>query len=243
MSCKILKVPENTKIAVVGDIHEHDEQFFKLVDKIQPNENLWLVSAGDIYDKGFGVKKAEAIIDFFSDLNKRNIGHVIQGNHELKNVKKAKKSSSLTRQLAWVSAQPIAVCFEFPSGSKVLVVHGGVSPHHTWDDLHYGIETSFIRNLDEEGNHIKLVWEKTQEGKEQLVPNKPGGVSWHEVYDGRFGYIASGHEPQKDGVVKYYNYSCNLDTACYVTGVLSCQIFNDNGLDRLISVTGQAKRS
>jgi predicted phosphodiesterase len=54
--------------------------------------------------------------------------------------------------------------------------------------------------------------------------------NWHEEYDGRFGYICAGHDAQKDGVAKFYKYSCNIDTACYYTGVLTCQEFNESGL-------------
>ena len=63
-------------------------------------------------------------------------------------------------------------------------------------------------------------------------------ASWHELYDGRFGYIAAGHHPQINGQPKMYNYSCNLDTACYHTGVLTGRIFNYKGAVKTISVKG-----
>ena len=80
-----------------------------------------------------------------------------------------------------------------------------------------------------------------KDGMRTSRPSRPGGKTWHESYDGRFGYIASGHHSQKDGEVKYYNYSCNLDTACYNTGKLSVLVYSANGRDELLTFSGPAK--
>ncbi len=236
-----IEVPANTSIVVVGDIHEHDYQFDKLLDQIQPSANKWLVSVGDIYDKGFGREKAEKITDQFIKLNKQEIGFVIRGNHELKNIKKAKNTDQMTEQLNWFKDQPLALCFVFENSTRLTVVHGGVTPHHSWEDLGTDIETCYVRNIDDTGKMIQLKWIE-EDGIKKLRPTKPGGVSWHSIYNGRFGYIASGHEPLKDGKVKFYNYSCNLDTSCFSTGILSCQEFSKDGLGSLYTANGPCKR-
>lgn len=232
-----INVPKGTKIAIVGDIHEHDDQFNRLVTLVQPSEKMFFVSVGDIYDKGYGQSVAQSITDKVRIMCEQGYGFIVRGNHELKNIKKAISTKTMTSQLSWLEKQPLALSFVFENGSRVTVVHGGVKPAHTWDDLDYDIETSYIRNLDEKGNMIKLEWVGNE-----FRPSKPGGVSWHEVYDGRFGYIVAGHEPLKDGKPKFYNYSANIDTACYCTGIMTCQVMSDKGREALYCVEGKARR-
>jgi hypothetical protein len=143
--------------------------------------------------------------------------------------------------LAWCRQLPLALFFEFSTGAKLTIVHGGVTPKHTWDDLGVNVETCYVRTVDEQGNMIRMIW-VVRDGQKVLVSEKPNGKLWHEVYDGRFGYIASGHAAQKDGVAKFYGYSCNLDTACYDTGILTAQIFGESGREDLISVQGPAAK-
>lgn len=230
-----IKVPNGTKIAVVGDLHEQKDQFIKLIEKIQPSKNMILVSLGDLFDKGGGQKYAEFICDKIKSLNESGYAYVIRGNHELKHIKKAKRDKRITPQLSWLDSQPLALSFVFYNGTRLTAVHGGVKPNHTWDDLEQDIEVAYIRDLDPDGNMIKLKWSE-EEGKRVLAPISTNGKSWHEFYDGRFGYIASGHNGQSDGIAKFYNYSCNLDSSCYLTGILSCQIFSENGLEELIII-------
>lgn len=230
-------VPKNTKIAIIGDIHGHVEQFKKIVEFIKPSKEMWFVSVGDILDKGFGKEAENSIIDTVKYFADNGYGFVVRGNHELKNIKRAKANKSMTSQLYWLDAQPLALSFLFENRSRVTIVHGGVKPSHTWDDLNHDIEISYVRKIDEHGEMIKLEW-----FGDELRPSKAGGVAWHEVYDGRFGYIVAGHEPLKDGKPKFYNYSANIDTACYCTGIMTCQIMSDKGRDFLYSVEGKARK-
>lgn len=241
MTLPIIKVPKGHKIAVVGDIHEHDLQFYDLLGQLNPGTNLIFVSVGDIYDKGFGISKAEKIVRTFQELHALGYGYVVRGNHELKNIKN-KRYAGLSQELAWLDRQPLSLSFEFINSSRVTVVHGGVSPAMTWDDLSNNIEICYIRNLDQNGHPIRLQWDGKNKDR-RLVEAKRGGKSWHSFYDGRFGYIASGHDSQKDGIAKFYNYSCNLDTSCYDTGILTAQIFSEYGREDLVIARGQSKKS
>jgi hypothetical protein len=234
-----ITVPKNTKIAVVGDVHEHDEQFFKMLDKINPNKNMWFVSLADLRDKGFGEESFNKIVNKIIELKNNGFGFIVKGNHELKKFNYYKKNpESMSPELKWLKTQPLALSFQFRTGNRLTVVHAGVTPLHTWEDLDSNIEVCYVRDVDEEGKMIPLKWiEKS--GKRILVKAKEGGCSWHEVYDGRFGYIASGHAAQIDGIAKFYNYSCNLDSAVFETGILTAQIFSDEGkLLDLITVNG-----
>lgn len=238
-----IQVPKTTQIAVVGDIHEHEYQFEKMLDEVQPSNDMWLVSVGDIYDKGAGRKTAEKITDKFRELQEKGHAFVVQGNHEKKNIKNFQKHNRLSDQLEWLNEQPLVLSFVFDNTTRLTVMHGGVKPSHKWSDLNVDIETCYIRNLDDRGEMIKLKWvpiKGSTTNEKELRPAKEEGRSWHTIYDGRFGYIAAGHEPLKDGKPRYFNYSCNVDTACYCTGILTSQVFNSKGRGNLISVTGPA---
>lgn len=241
MNFPVIKVPNGCNIAVIGDIHEHQEQFDKILKKINPGPETILVSVGDIYDKGFGPKVAESIIDTLRPFFDAGHAYVLRGNHELKVIRKARQSNTMTSYLDWMDGQPLALTFQFNNGMYLTVVHGGVLPIHTWSDIFTDIEVCYIRNVDECGKMIKKIWKKI-DGKDVLVPEKTNGLPWHRLYDGRFGYIASGHDAQQDGVPKFYNYSCNLDTAVYFTGILTAQIFSQNGREELITVNGIARK-
>lgn len=238
----IIKLPPGTKIGVVGDIHEHKEQFQRIIDRFKPSEKNILVSVGDIYDKGFGQEIGNEIVDILRPLVTVGQAFVLRGNHELKVIRKARAENKMTSQLEWMEQQPLAVSFQFEGGSYLTAMHGGITPAHTWESIFSDIQICYVRSLDEQGKMIKKVW-RNQDGRRLLVPEKEGGTTWHKSYDGRFGYIAAGHDAQKDGIPKFYNYSCNLDTAVYQTGVLTMQVFSSHGKEDLVMVAGEAKQS
>lgn len=233
-----IEVPATTKIVVVGDIHEHEEQFDKMVERIKPSKDTWLVSLGDVIDKGFGIKVAESIIDKMRVLEYQGFAYAVRANHELKHIRKAKKNRSLmTKQLEWFRKQPLGLSFKFNNGTRLTVVHAGITHRHTWEDLEKNSEVCYVRTLDKEGDFIPLIW-KEDKGVKYLEPAKPGGITWHKSYDGRFGYVAAGHDPQDDGIAKFYEHSCNLDTSVFTTGKLTAQIFSQKGLEDLVVVEG-----
>jgi predicted phosphodiesterase len=238
----MIKVPEDVRICVVGDIHEHPEQFFKLIDIYKPSQKYWIVSVGDVYDKGFGRDAAEKITDSFIELQNEGIGFAVRGNHELKAIRNNKKKGGFTKHLKWWKEQPLVLTFEFQRGKRLCVLHAGVTPKMWPDHLGNDVEVCYVRDIDDEGKMIPLVW-KDINGERCLVKAREGGRSWHEIYDGRFGYIASGHVSQKDGFPKFYNNSCNLDTGVYETGILTAQVFLPNGnLGEKIQTKGEARK-
>lgn len=237
---EVISVPEGTSICVVGDVHEHPEQYYKILEQWKPATSRWLVSLGDIYDKGFGVSAAETVTDNLKDLQKDGICWAVRGNHELKALKKFRKKT-LSPQLEWWKQQPLVISFDFSRGRRVTVLHAGVTPNMRAQDLGPDIEVVYVRDVDAAGKMIPLVW-KVENGEKILVKSRPGGKSWHELYDGRFGYIISGHAGQHDGEPKYYNFSCNIDTAVYDTGILTAQIIDQNGnLGEKLTANGVAR--
>src|ERR1700748_1777989 len=96
---KIINVPKNTKLVICGDLHGHLEQFNKLLEIIKPSSNMWLFSAGDIFEKEFGPEAENAVVDSCKALNEHGQGGMVKGNHELKMIREARKAGTMTSQL------------------------------------------------------------------------------------------------------------------------------------------------
>lgn len=235
---KIIKVPKNVQLIVSSDYHEHSEQFFKLIDECQPSENFWFITASDAKDKGFGEDSFNSISDKLIEMNYLGYSHATLANHELKWIKKNKNNTNPSSQLVWWRNRPISLQFEFYNGARLTVVHGGITRLHTQQDLENNIELCYVRDVDEAGKMIPMIW-KDIKGEKTLVKGKEGGKYWGLEYNGRFGYVASGHTPNKNGKPSYYNYSCNLDCGVFETGQLVGQIFTSDGkLGETITVNG-----
>ena len=237
----IINVPKDVRIAVISDIHEHEFQFNKAIAVIKPSEKIWAVSVGDLFEKGFGIDCANNIISTFMGLSNKDRGFVVKGNHDIKVIKKAKKDKVSNKYVDWMNQRPLSYSFRFCNGRRLTIVHGGVTPRMLETDLDNNTDLCYIRWVDSLGNHVPYVY-KMDGDKKMMVPAREC-ISWHEAYDGRFGTILSGHHSQKDGVPKFYKHSANLDSAVYVTGRLTVQMFDENGLGDLLFFDGPAKYS
>ena len=229
-----IQVPRGLELVVLGDIHECESQFNKMLERAEVGTNRILVSLGDVYDKGAGPHVAERIIHKIQELSAAGWAYMVRGNHEQRNIMRAKEQDTLTPELEWCSQLPLVLSFMFHNQNRVTVVHGGVTPNHTWGNVSNNTEVMYIRSLDDNDRPIPLVW-VDEDGNKKLRASKKGTI-WHERYDGRFGYIISGHDSQKDCIPKYYNYSCNIDTRCYSTGVLTGQIVADGAIKGRIQI-------
>ncbi len=234
-----VQLPKDARLTVVSDIHEHEEQVDKLLAKVKPSINNILVFVGDIYDKGFGRGAAESITNKIRLLVDEGYAYVIKGNHELGSIRRCKRKKRMTNQLKWWDKQPLSLSFTFSNRSRVTVIHGGVLPSHTLEDLASNIDVCYVRLVGEDGKFVKRL--KTKENGTCVITMEKPGELWHDLYDGRFGYVVSGHNSQKDGIPKYYNYSCNLDTAVYHTGKLTAQVFVDGAREELLTFVGTPK--
>lgn len=234
-------VPPGIKLCAFGDVHGHEEQVDKLFDWFNKQENMWLISVGDLIDRGFGEECDERITNKMKDLVDAGKGFVVRGNHEIKCKRRAKESGKPIKDyIMWLSDLPLSLTFVFKNGTRVVALHGGVRPDHTHNDLIDDIEICYIRNIDKNGKHVPLCSKKV-DGKKFYYPADPDSKLWHEIYDGRFGYIISGHQAQRDGIPKFYNYSCNLDTACYNTGKLTAMVYGENGREEILTFTGKMR--
>lgn len=235
---KTIKIPKYVQLVFATDFHSHPEQFFKLIDAINPSEKMWFISGSDVRDKGYGEVAFNSITNKLIEMTYAKYCYSVLGNHELKWLKQNKKISDPSPQLAFWRKQPLALSFEFYNGAKLTVVHGGIVSGMTWEDLETNVEVCYVRDVDEKGM-IPLRWVKDEKGENKLVKSREGGKSWHEVYAGNLGYVCAGHSPNYNGKPKYYNFSCNLDCAVFETGNLCAQIFTTEGkLGELITVSG-----
>ena len=231
MICTV-RIPKGKEIVVVGDIHENEWHFEQMLERAEVGTKRILVSLGDVYDKGKGPDAAERIIRRIRSLSDAGWAYMVRGNHEQRNIKNSKP----TPELEWCKSLPLVISFVFSNQNRITVVHAGVTPSTTWNNISSNTEIMYVRTLDENKRPIPLVWVE-ENGVKQLRAER-AGVVWHDLYDGRFGYIISGHDSQRDGIVKYYKHSCNLDTKCYSTGVLAGQIVSEGSLTELILVEG-----
>jgi len=231
---RTIQIPSGQELVVVGDIHENEYHFEKMLERAEVGSKRILVSVGDVYDKGVGAQAAERIIRKIQDLHENGMAFMVRGNHEQRNIKNAEERDAMTPELEWCKGLPMVISFLFSNQNRVTVLHAGVTPHHTWGNVSASTEVMYVRSLDDRGRPIPLVWVE-ENGKKKLRAERQGTV-WHEKYDGRFGYIISGHDSQRDGVVKYYKHSCNIDTRCYDTGILAGQVVSQGTLKELILI-------
>lgn len=226
------KLENHVKFVAISDVHEHDDIFFNLINNFSFSNDCKLLFCGDANDKGAGEQAFYKIVNFIKPLVENNQAWYIKGNHELKKIKKAKKNKEMNDLLSWIDKQPTAVHLSYDNGQSYLAVHAGINPKMTWDKLNNDIEVAYTRLVDSDGNNISIKLEN-----DVWVPTKPNGVLWHDIYDGRFGYVIAGHQPNYDGP-KFYNYSCNLDCGVFNTGKQVGIIFGSNGLEKIYETYG-----
>lgn len=221
---KRISIPKGVRLAILGDCHEHSEAFLRACDGLLDGQT-WLVSLGDVYDKGYGQEFGDLITNKLIKLNESGIGFAVRGNHELKKIRANK--TNLSSELSWWNSQPVCISFDFWNGAKITVVHAGFVPG--LKDLNdINLDVCYVREVDEDGKHIPMIW-KTENDRKKLVKAKDNGIDWHKLYDGRFGYVVAGHASQVDGIPKFYNYSANIDTEAFNTGLLTAFVTDFDG--------------
>lgn len=225
----------NQELICTSDIHEHPDQFFELLDKHKPSNDLIYVFLGDLKDKGHGEDAFVKIATKIKDLVNLGQAFFLKGNHELKAIKKNRKNIDNNSIYYWIDLQPIAISFLYPNQARYTCVHAGITPKMTWDTISRDINVCYTRVLDKNGNHVHMIKNPKTESWEPSVKDV---TEWHNVYDGRFGYVVSGHNYNQNNPT-FYNYSCNIDSGVFNTGILSAVIFNQNGKKEVIKIIGE----
>jgi len=193
----------DSDLLVVGDLNGNLELLQKIIEVAK---DKILVLLGDV----LGKENAQEIHTLYQ---KKNV-FIIKGNQDQKLINHNMISP-------YWNVLPTFITFVFPNQNKVSVVHGGISPKHKWKDI-YSQELIYIRTLDGNNNPVPLKWNNNK-----LEPIRPG-VSWHQKYDGRFGYVISSHGTEESGI-KHYLHSCSVNSRYHKTGKLLGQIVLSNG--------------
>lgn len=234
-----IKLDSDVKLLCVSDIHEHPDQFYDIIHKYPISDKMKLVVCGDIFDKGFGFSSAEKIITTIQNHMSEGNAFFVKGNHELKNIKKHRKNGKLSTLMRWVESQPLALSFIYPNSCRYTIVHAGVDPKMGWVDLSHNLNVCYIRYLSNETKKMVPITKEEKDGKIVYTPIESDVSVWHKLYDGRFGYIISGHNNNPSGP-KFYNYSCNIDTGVFISGKLTAVIFGNKGREKVYQAVGKA---
>jgi len=234
----IINIPKNITLSIIPDLHSSLDQWNKFVEIYKPGPTRWVCSLGDVCDRAPDGEDPffafNSITDDLRRLAASQTGFAVKGNHETRLLKKTKHSGS-SEFLEWWKGAPLSINFQFHNGNQITCVHAGLPLNPTVWDLEKNIELLYIRDLDENGKMIPLIWVE-KDGEKQLIPKKPGGRPWGEFYKGEFGMVYFGHVVNYDSKIKIYNFARGIDGGCYCTGKLCVQVINDKGnlIDNLI---------
>lgn len=196
-------------LLVVGPLYNQMDKLYALRPMIK--ENHIVVFLGDIcfpYQKfSEVVPRVHTIKEFMTGIT----AHYVLGDKDLLYMRKTINSHTDTHD--WLGQQNLAIRFVFPNNTSALIVHGGILPKHTtWSEINNDVEVAFISNLPQ----IKK--------------------SWHNSYNGRFGYVLSSHPAAKDNEVEKSKHSISLDTNAHESGKLAVQEFTEKGLGETIYI-------
>jgi hypothetical protein len=109
----------------------------------------------------------------------------------------------------------------------------------TWEHLSYDLTVCYIRYVSNETKKMVPIDKREENGSIFYTPKDSNCSIWHECYDGRFGYIISGHNNDPEGP-RFYNYSCNIDTGVFNSGKLTAVLFGSKGREGIYQATGKA---
>lgn len=184
------------RVGVIGDIHGHYREMLSIVRKLERHGVDRIIMLGDLCDRGPSSLRCLRYIQSktFLDRSGSNVSfECVRGNHEdgyVRAWRKIPKPGRVTvsspeepitfrqlpvRLLRWMERLPVLI--RVPE-LNLVCVHGGVTPHR--ESLEH--ESDFMlrtRYLNEDGTAYSGLL---------------GNLFWAEVYDGRFGTIAFGHE-------------------------------------------------
>ncbi len=210
------------RVIVYGDIHGCLDEFKDLREKIGIKSGDLEICVGDILNKGPYL--GGEMISYLQDHHIRSV----VGNNEAKAIKQYKQYKKAGEEyLKSLRAFEIATVLSlrdddflflnslplFIKVKNLTILHGGLTPSMDLENLDASLkkEITLIRYLNKE--FLPIPW-SDQENRYKF---------WTEVYDGREGFIVSGHHPfPKPKIDKY---AVNIDTGCVYGGKLTAVVF------------------
>lgn len=112
---KSIRIPENTRLICISDIHGEMDLFKKLLDKVGFCDDDVLVLLGDLYNKG---SQSHSCLKFIIEMDARPNVHVLRGNGD-----RGTEDYFTTTERAWMEALPHII-----DGGEYVFAHAGLKP-------------------------------------------------------------------------------------------------------------------
>jgi predicted phosphodiesterase len=237
---------------LIGDVHGMDLELDRLLGLLQPTQNDTVVFVGDLVDKG---PNSPRVVQTVRRLQESTNVVVVEGNHEEKHRKHRKNLQNgrtrpgpvndITEQLTDddVEFMDGFVPFHRIPEHNILVVHGGVPGN--WTSFPSTVEelNSLSKRKQKRYGKVSRTRHVCKDtGKFRCLNSEsPSDPFWSDVYDGRFGHVVFGHEPQMDGPQER-QHSTGIDTGCVFGGSLTGLVLNPDGTRHYTSVPGRKFR-
>lgn len=218
---------------VIGDVHGCLEELEQLLERVRYDTSAdRLTFVGDLVDRG---PDSVGVVRLVRKLAREHAVVCVRGNHEDKYLRYRARLAR-DKEGAVSFPEPKRILFEafvdgdldwfesLPLHAQVgsyLVVHGGIDRRHqTPADLEkkrYRSRLMVVRRVDPDTHQMS-----------------EGGIPWAQLYDGRFGPVAYGHEP--DDEIRIDTYAVGLDTGCCFGGKLTAMILEEGRERRFLSI-------
>lgn len=239
---------------VIGDVHGMLEELKSLLSVLSPVPGELIVYVGDLVDKG---PDSAGTVAFAREHENPKI--LVRGNHEWKHERFRKKWFSgdktamdmrgaeeirdITEQLSPADVLFLESAVGYHSIGKYLVVHGGVP-----GDMASLPPSPSMRGVSNKGwaPYEKLMMTRhisRETGKMvSLGKHEAGDPYWADTYEGRFGKVLFGHEPQMTGGPAIFPHAICLDSGAVYGGGLTALRIGAEGTETLVTVPSRTFR-
>ncbi|WP_298691787.1 metallophosphoesterase [uncultured Sulfuricurvum sp.] len=220
------------KLIIYGDIHGCLDEFQKLRQQINPQNNDIEVCVGDIITKG------PHSIETLHYIQKNGILSVL-GNHEDKIIRYLNHQESpkknpiildsdeqqiidnlMPKDIEFLRSLPLFLRFE-----HITIIHGGLQNSMFLENLSKREQQKLLRlrYLDQNG-HFVAHGEETEDS-----------IFWADVYDGNQGFIVYGHQWFDEPNIS--KHAIGIDTGCVYGNKLSAVVFDSNMNENFVIVS------
>ncbi|MBT9547108.1 MAG: serine/threonine protein phosphatase [Candidatus Sericytochromatia bacterium] len=228
---------------LIGDVHGCLAELQALWSNLPLSSDAEIIFLGDLIDKG---PNSDGVLQFLSEMKNHYDIKLILGNHELKALKRAKKSLPVGFTPTDENVKLLECSLPFYSfgDGRYLALHAGIFPaffqsYPKLPDLSQAGEWdsklvdrvhrfTFCRYVNPAGQTVSLGQEQAQD------------YFWAESYDGRWGHVFFGHQPLMNGV-GHFPHATGLDTGCVYGGHLTAAYIDAHSQIQYFQVRAENK--
>jgi len=242
---------------IIGDIHGTHRELHALFDALNLKPEDRVISLGDFLDKGPNVPGVVRLL--------KSVGaELVLGNHEEKlhrflghekriaaalaaNPKQTPKGNPMqpgklqeyldefsNEEMGYLASAKVFI--ELPE-HRAIVLHGGIEPRV---EKLPGQEVMGLKGKEKSlvGKLIRTRYVDRETGKMLPIGDFTIGEDpfWAEIYDGRFGHVFFGHDPNLSGEVRHFEHATGLDTAAVHGGRLTAAVLEEGKDPSFVSV-------